>query len=87
MNGQLSNIALVELEVGGPENTIVISEIMYNSPSNDPGEEFIELHNIGLSPIPMKGWRFTSGINFDFPDINILPGEYVVIAADLEKFT
>ena len=85
-NGQLSNIALVELEVGGPENTIVISEIMYNSPSNDPGEEFIELHNIGLSPIPMKGWRFTSGINFDFPDINILPGEYVVIAADLEKF-
>ena len=34
----------------------------------------------------MKGWRFTSGINFNFPDINILPGEYVVIAADLEKF-
>ena len=27
-NGQLSNIALVEFEVGGPENTIVITEIL-----------------------------------------------------------
>ena len=85
-NGQLSNISIVELEVGGPDNTIVISEVMFNSTSGDPGEEFIELHNIGLGPVSMKGWTFSSGVNFDFPDVDILPGEFFVIAADLEKF-
>ena len=84
-NGQLSNISIVELEVGGPDNTIVISA-MFNSTSGDAGEEFIELHNIGLGPVSMKGWTFSSGVNFDFPDVDILPGEYFVIAADLEKF-
>ena len=77
-NGQLSNISIVELEVGGPDNTIVISEVMFNSTSGDPGEEFIELHNIGLGPVSMKGWTFSSGVNFDFPDVDILRGSILL---------
>ena len=85
-NGKVSNIATVELEIGGPDNTVIITEIMYNSSSGDPSEEFIELHNIGSGPVPMQGWTFSSGVNFEFPEVSILPGEYYVVAANPEKF-
>ena len=85
-NGKVSKIATVELEIGGPDDTVIISEIMYNPSSGDPSEEYIELHNLGSGPVPLKGWSFSSGVNFKFPEVGILPGEYYVIAANPEKF-
>ena len=86
-NGKLSNVATVELQVGGPDNTVLITEIMYHSASGKPAEEYIEIHNIGSGPVPLQGWKITSGVNFEFPAINILSGEYLVIAADPEVFS
>jgi len=72
---------------------IVISEIMYhpwhaeNTPEN-PGEEYIELYNRGAQPVNLSGWWFNSGINFVFPDnVTLGPGEYLVVASDIETFT
>ena len=86
-NGKLSNVATVELRVGGPDNTVLITEIMYHSVSGKPAEEYIEIHNIGSGPVPLQGWEITNGVDFEFPAINILPGEYLIIAADPEVFS
>ena len=53
---------------------IVINEIMYNPPSGNQNEEYIELHNITSSPVTLyrydedESWRFTDGIDYTFPD-------------------
>ena len=37
---------------------VVINEIMYHPESADDGEEFIEIHNPGVSPVILTGWCF-----------------------------
>jgi len=86
-NGKLSNVATVELQVGGPDNTVLITEIMYHPASGNPAEEYIEIHNIGSGPVPLQGWQISSGVSYEFPAINLLPGEYLVVAADPQIFS
>ena len=86
-NGKMSNVATVELKVGGPDNTVLITEIMYHPASGNPAEEYIEIHNIGSGPVPLQGWRISNGVGYEFPAINILPGEYLVVAADPQIFS
>jgi len=71
-----------------------ITEIMYNPfdfaqdrPSTDPNEEYIELTNIGTETINLNLVKFTDGINFTFPDIDIEPGQYIVVVRNLTTFT
>ena len=64
---------------------IVINEIMYDAPADQVSHEFIEIYNNGAEAIDLSGWRFTSGISFDFPPGTSIPsGGYVVIAADAD---
>jgi len=70
---------------------VVISEIMYQSftdtgLSEDYGEEFVELHNRGDAPADLLGWKFTNGIDFEFPDVTLGAGEYLVVAANPNVF-
>ena len=67
---------------------VVISEIMYQSFTDvetgqpeDYGEEFIELYNRGDAPADLLGWKFTKGIDFEFPAVTLGAGEYLVVAA------
>jgi hypothetical protein len=76
----------VDLEVELPARSIVINEIMYHPTSEDDAEEYVELVNIGQSPIQLLDWKFTSGISFSFGDITVPPGGFVVVAADTNKF-
>ncbi|HRK66102.1 MAG TPA: CotH kinase family protein, partial [Hyphomonas sp.] len=62
--------------------TVLISEILYHPKSGDPREEFIELLNTGLFPVNLQGWRFTDGIAFAFPSLNLPAGGRLVVAAD-----
>ena len=48
--------------------------------------EFIELENIGSKPINLAGARFTKGIRFDFPNIIIQPGEFIILVQNLDQF-
>lgn len=57
---------------------VVINELMYHPPTD--GDEFIELHNMTDTSIPLYGlahpattWRFTNGISFTFPANTTLP--------------
>lgn len=60
---------------------------MYHPASENADEEFIEIYNNGTNTVDLTGWRFTDGISFVFPNTLIAPGEYLVVAANINAFT
>nr|HOD83861.1 lamin tail domain-containing protein [Phycisphaerae bacterium] len=66
---------------------IVISEIMYHAPSENPLEEYIELYNRGSAAVDVAGWRVTQGVDYTFGDVSIPAGGYLVLAADAATFS
>lgn len=73
---------------GGPnhpllERPVVLTEIFYHPPDENPAAEFVEIHNRGAAPVDVSGWRFVDGIDFEFPAGTVLaPGAYLAIARD-----
>ena len=67
------------------DGEIVINEIHYHPASGDPRDEFIELYNRGLTAVDLSGWRLTEGIEFEIDSYQLQPGDYLVIAADLNQ--
>jgi hypothetical protein len=65
---------------------VTLNEIMYHPVSENPLEEFIELLNRGSAPVNLKGWRFSDGVEFTFPDITLAGGAFLVVAADPATF-
>ncbi|MGB2806290.1 MAG: lamin tail domain-containing protein [Sedimentisphaerales bacterium] len=67
-----------------------ITEIMFNPRNtgnpNDPNEEFIELKNTGLTTLNLNLVKFTEGIHFTFPDMELDPDECVVVVRDESAF-
>ncbi len=71
---------------------VLISEIMYHPGWGKPGEvgyiaedtrrEYIELHNSGTNAVNVRGWQFTKGVAFSFPDAVIPSGGYLIVTAD-----
>ncbi len=75
---------------------IVINEIMYNPPSGNQDEEYIELLNISSSPVTLYDamtstpWKFTDGIELTFPTsppLTVKPGEFVLAVSNFAAFT
>jgi hypothetical protein len=76
--------------VGPVADNLRITEIMYhpqdtNDP-NDPNEEFIELKNIGAQTLNLNLVRFTNGIDFVFPGLELAADEYILVVRDTEAF-
>ncbi len=75
---------------------IVITEIMYNPPTANQHEEYIELYNRTASSVVLYDyveglpWKFTSGIDYTFPDspneVTLGPGEYLLLVKDPYDF-
>ncbi|MBM3845869.1 MAG: hypothetical protein FJ405_06245, partial [Verrucomicrobia bacterium] len=62
---------------------IVINEVMYDAPSDEPSAEFVEIYNRSTNTVDVSGWRFTDAIEFTFPSgTQIGPDSYLVVAAD-----
>ncbi|MFB3789057.1 MAG: CotH kinase family protein [bacterium] len=58
---------------------VVINELHYN-PADDTPTEFVELFNPTSQTIPLRGYSFTSGIFFSFPNNALIrPGEYILV--------
>ncbi|MHC4286425.1 MAG: lamin tail domain-containing protein [Planctomycetota bacterium] len=76
--------------VGPVVENLRITEIMYHprytGNLNDPNKEFIELKNIGASTLNLNLVKFTEGIDFTFPDMELDPGEYVVVVKNQSVF-
>ncbi len=60
--------------------SLVITEIMYNPPeSGNDSLEFIEIFNNGVETVNMDGFSFTAGVEFTFPNVEIMPEEYLLV--------
>ena len=79
-NSQWSPLHEATFTVGPVAENLRISEIMYNSV--DPNDEFIELTNIGAETLNLAMVQFTDGIDFTFPDVELAPGQFIVIVAN-----
>lgn len=68
-----------------------ITEINYNPPARGGAAvsadfEFIEFKNTGGSTINLNGVQLTGEVNFTFGDVNVDPGQYIVIVRDPADF-
>ncbi len=62
-------------------NDIVINEIMYHHGSRDERYEYVELYNKGATAVSLSGWKFTDGIEYEFPPGTVVESDaYVVVA-------
>ncbi len=85
--GEWSALTEAFFTVGASD--LVLSELMYNPPTN-PLAEFIELVNRGAFTVSLAGLHFTNGVNFNF-DANsslttLAAGERLLIVRDLAAF-
>jgi hypothetical protein len=71
-----------------------ITEMMYHP--SDPCDggiyrseeyEYVELKNIGTAPLSLEGVKFTEGILFDFPNIDLPAGAHIVVAKNQDAFS
>ena len=82
--GQWSALNETTFAVGPVAESLRISEIMYNPA--DPNAEYIELTNVGAETINLYLVQFTRGVQFNFPDIDLAPGEHLLVVEDLVAF-
>src|SRR5213596_823340 len=72
---------------------IVISEIMYHPPGNQP--EYIEVYNNTATPFDIAQWRLTGGAGYEFPRFDpanpqasfLKPFERIVLSGSDESTT
>ena len=65
------------------QEDVILSELMYHPISGDERDEYVEIHNRTERAIDLAGWRFTSGIGFEFPaGTQIPPAGDLVVAKD-----
>ena len=63
--------------------SVVINELMYHPASDDPADEYIEVHNPGKTAVDLSGWRLEDAVSFTFPEgTKIAGGGYLVVAKD-----
>jgi len=70
--------------IGPVAENLRITEIMYNP--LDPNEEFVELKNIGSQTTNLNLVRFTDGIDFTFPNVELAPDEHLVVVRNRTAF-
>ncbi len=62
---------------------LVLTEIMYNPPeAGEDSLELIEIYNNGDDTVNMDNLYFSQGVEYDFPDIEILPDSFLLVAKD-----
>jgi hypothetical protein len=85
-----SALNAVTFAVGPVIQNLRISEVMYHPQdtgnANDPNTEYVELTNIGAASINLNLVRFTRGIDFTFPSVDLAPGQYVLVVKDVHAF-
>jgi hypothetical protein len=75
-----------------PVNTLKITEFMYHPPKRgfvpDTEFEFIELKNVGTTPIDLTSLHLSAGVEFHFRSgATLAPGQFFVVAENQEWFT
>jgi hypothetical protein len=86
-----SGPAAVTLYTGIP--ALRITEIMYHPPPAPPGStntdedfEYIEVKNTGGSPLSVNKFSLGGGIQFEFPNVVLQPGDLAVVVKNIAAF-
>ncbi|MEM7314114.1 MAG: lamin tail domain-containing protein, partial [Planctomycetota bacterium] len=100
VNGTWSAISRADFVIAPGDETLVVSEINYHPHDPTPSElqsipnlddddfEFIEVANTDdARSLNLLGMRFVNGVEFEFPDYSLAPGERAVIVKNAEAFT
>ncbi|MCX6903937.1 MAG: lamin tail domain-containing protein, partial [Verrucomicrobia bacterium] len=83
-------IALFAAGMASAQDTVVISEFMANNSrtladENGDFSDWIELFNLGSSPVNLAGWQLTDHLSrldkWTFPATNINPGQFLIVWA------
>jgi len=56
------------------DGSVIINEIHYDPDVKTEPAEFVELYNTTADPIDLAHWRFSDGIDFEFPAGSTIPG-------------
>ena len=80
--GALAALLLALLPAAGwAESVVAFNEIMYHPATNEPGLEWVELHNPMSVAADLSGWRLADGIEYVFPNNTVIQaGGYLVVA-------
>ncbi len=63
---------------------IVITEISYNPPESGVDSlEYIEIYNASENEMDLDGWYFSSGVEYTFSNTSLMPGDYFVVAVNI----
>ena len=70
---------------------VVINEIFYHPEDeeydNNLEKEYVELYNLSSRPVDLSGWRFTDGIEFLFPQGQLIPGNgYLLVCRNTGRY-
>jgi len=66
-------------------NGLRLTELMYHAPDGS-SLDYIELQNVGETAMNLTGVRLSEGINFTFGQMQLEPGQYVVVVSDAAGF-
>lgn len=84
-NGVWSALNEATYAVGPVTENLRVTELMYHPA--DPNTEFIELKNTGTEPINLNRVRFTNGVDFTFPSLELAGGQYTLLVQNVTAFT
>ena len=72
----------------GGSDTVVISEVFYDTPGSDNQREWVELFNYGSTTVDLSGWTLSDNVGtWTIPQgVTIAPGQYLVIARSSSGF-
>ena len=73
------------VSVGPINENLRITEFLYH-PKGDPNEEFMELTNIGTTPLNLNKVGFTKGIRYTFGDTTLQPGQFLLLVQNQAVF-
>jgi hypothetical protein len=67
---------------------LAVTELMYAASPAVGGSEYdyIEFQNIGDAPLPLGGLMFTQGLTYTFPNQDLAPGQFIVLAKNVSTF-
>jgi hypothetical protein len=82
--GKWSAVNEATFAIGPVAENLRITEIMYNP--KDPNTEYIELKNVGAETINLNLVKFTNGIDFTFPSLELASNEHIVVVQDIQAF-
>ncbi len=71
--------------VGPVAGSLRITELMYHPA--DPNTEFVEFKNVGTETINLSLVQMTNGVDFTFPSMDLLPGQYTLAVQNIPAFT